>query len=408
MQHDQGTGERNSEEVPRAALLRLGAGLGADLDLEALMLRILEAARELTGARYAALGVLDARRERIARLVTSGIDESSRRAIGEPPRGRGVLGMLIAEPRALRLSNVGGHPLSCGLPQGHPPITSFLGAPIMLDGVPWANLYLAEKQGAAGAGGAGAGAGGAGAADADAADTGAAGAAGAGAAAGIAEFTAVDEAAVVTLAAWSSSAVGNARRHEASERRRAQLERVAQGWEATREIAAAITDSAGLERVLELIAKRWRALLDARCVLLMLRHDSELVLEASAGHMCDPGRRRLPVSGSLAGQALQSRRPLRMASLDDDLAATVSEFGVRDAEGCLIVPMLHRGCEVGALCAFDGQAPPHADTHAQAGAGWHAPAPFGDADELLLDSFAASAASAVAIARIIDAGRRHG
>ncbi len=350
-QHDQGTGGPQSGEIPLAALLRAGGSLGADLDLEALMLRILDAARDAAGARLAALGLLDERRERLTRFIASGIDESARRAIGDPPRGLGVLGLLIAEPRALRLARVSEHPLSCGLPQGHPPIGSFMGVPIMVGGAPWANLYLAEKQGAP-------------------------------------AFTDGDEAAITMLAAWSGSAIANARRHEASERRSAHLERVAQAWEATREITAATGDAAGLERVLELIVKRGRALLSARCVLLLLRHGDELVLEASAGQMRDPRRRRLPISRWIAGQALQSRRPLQLTSLDDELAATLSELGVRDAASCLILPMLHRGSEIGVLCAFE--------------------ATCQEADEATLDAFATSAAGAIAIARIIDADRRHG
>ena len=103
-------------------LLDVGRGFVSTLSLDSVLDEILEAARELTGARYAALGVLNAARTELERFITVGIDEQGRRAIGELPRGRGVLGVLIAEPQPLRASNIGDHPQSYGFPDGHPPI----------------------------------------------------------------------------------------------------------------------------------------------------------------------------------------------------------------------------------------------------------------------------------------------
>src|SRR6476646_432081 len=105
-----------------------------DLEIEVVLARVLDAARELTGARYAALGVLDESRTRLARFVTAGIDEEAKLAIGTLPTGRGVLGELIADPRPLRCDDVGAHPHSYGFPPGHPPMTTFLGAPILVGG----------------------------------------------------------------------------------------------------------------------------------------------------------------------------------------------------------------------------------------------------------------------------------
>ena len=85
---------------------------------------MLEVARELTGARYAAIGVLDERREQLERFLTAGIDEETHRAIGDLPRGRGVLGVLITDPKPLRLADVGAHPQSFGFPLAHPPMTT--------------------------------------------------------------------------------------------------------------------------------------------------------------------------------------------------------------------------------------------------------------------------------------------
>src|SRR5512132_2997254 len=103
------------------ALLAVGRALVSDFDLEVVLERVLSAARELTGARYAALGVLDERGEELERFVTLGIDEETRHAIGPLPRGRGVLGVLIRDPRPLRLPDVGSHPHSYGFPAEHPP-----------------------------------------------------------------------------------------------------------------------------------------------------------------------------------------------------------------------------------------------------------------------------------------------
>src|ERR1051326_765350 len=101
-------------------LIEVGRSLVAELDPEIVFRRLLEVACELTAARYAALGVLDEDRHELERFITRGIDEEGRRAIGNLPRGRGVLGLLIEQPRALRLADVGHHPRSYGFPPRPP------------------------------------------------------------------------------------------------------------------------------------------------------------------------------------------------------------------------------------------------------------------------------------------------
>src|SRR5438874_8133963 len=127
-------------------LLDVGRALVSELDTEAVLERILEEARAITGARYVALGVLDEQRSELERFLTSGIDAATHRAIGDLPRGRGVLGVLIEDPRPLRLADVGRHPQSFGFPAGHPVMHSFLGVPILIRGQAWGNLYLTEKD----------------------------------------------------------------------------------------------------------------------------------------------------------------------------------------------------------------------------------------------------------------------
>src|SRR5664279_5239558 len=122
-------------------LLDVGRALTKELDQRLVLDRILEAAREITGARYAAVGILDEHHSGLSQFLTSGVDEETHRAIGDLPRGRGVLGALIDDPRPLRLTDVGQHPTSYGFPAGHPVMRSFLGVPVTIRGNAWGNLY---------------------------------------------------------------------------------------------------------------------------------------------------------------------------------------------------------------------------------------------------------------------------
>jgi GAF domain-containing protein len=116
------------------------------LNVHVLLDRVVEEARQLTGARYAAVGVLDRSRHELERFRTAGLDESTHQQIGVLPRGRGVLGELIADPRPLRLADVGAHPRFYGFPSGHPAMKTFLGVPLLVDGKPFGNLYLTDKR----------------------------------------------------------------------------------------------------------------------------------------------------------------------------------------------------------------------------------------------------------------------
>ena len=107
--------------------------------------RVPQLARELTGARYAALAILNERGTGLEHFLTAGVDEETRRAIGHPPRGRGLLGRLILDPHPLRIADVSKHPSSYGFPEGHPVMRSFLGVPVMICGRTWGSLHLAGK-----------------------------------------------------------------------------------------------------------------------------------------------------------------------------------------------------------------------------------------------------------------------
>jgi signal transduction histidine kinase len=128
------------------SLLEAVAALSSDLDLASVLTRIVEAATALTGARYGALGVLGNDGD-LVEFVTTGLDERTRRLIGDLPRGRGILGVIIDDPSGLRLTDLAAHPASVGFPPHHPPMTSFLGMPVRIRGTVFGNLYLTEKAG---------------------------------------------------------------------------------------------------------------------------------------------------------------------------------------------------------------------------------------------------------------------
>lgn len=131
--------------LPR--LLDAAAAVAEGLTLDAVLDRIVSAACTLVDARYGALGVLDDGGTRLVSFVHRGIGAAEAAAIGPLPTGRGLLGHLIRDPRPLRLAEMAGHHASSGLPAGHPPMRSFLGTPIVVQGDVYGNLYLAEKDG---------------------------------------------------------------------------------------------------------------------------------------------------------------------------------------------------------------------------------------------------------------------
>jgi signal transduction histidine kinase len=141
-------------EVTRTSrLLDAVVALSADLSLPNVLKRIVEAAAAVSGARYAALGVLAQGQPEmqpgLVEFVTHGIDSRGIRAIGHLPQGIGILGLLITDPRPRRIADIGAHPRSAGFPPHHPPMRSFLGVPITVRDQVFGNPYLTEKQGAA-------------------------------------------------------------------------------------------------------------------------------------------------------------------------------------------------------------------------------------------------------------------
>ena len=340
-------------------VLDVARGVLGALDVECVLERVLESARELAGARYAAMGILDDSRTALARFITTGIDESTRARIGSPPTGHGVLGELIRNPAPLRIANVGDHPLSYAFPAGHPPMESFLGVPVVVAGEPFGNLYLTEKHGGG-------------------------------------EFTPADERALVGLAEFAGIAIDHARRYSGVRARRDELEQTVDALRAMVEISRAIGGQTDLALILELTAKRGRALVSARTLVIELLVDRGLEVVAAAGEV--PARlvgRRMALEGSVGEAALRTGGTQRLA--DELNRARFNEHGLGrlgfDPEDGLIVPLVFRGQSLGVLVALD---------HEVAGR-----PRFSAQDERLLEAFATSAATAVSTAQSVATEQQH-
>jgi K+-sensing histidine kinase KdpD len=133
----------------RRALVEAGLALGSALSLAHVLQILVDVSRELVGARYAALGVINAEGSGLSDFITSGMSSEVRARIGDPPKGKGILGLLIREARPLRLRDLRDHPASAGVPRNHPPMGSFMGVPVVAQGRVFGNLYVTEKVGSA-------------------------------------------------------------------------------------------------------------------------------------------------------------------------------------------------------------------------------------------------------------------
>ena len=341
--------------VPREnrlrALVETGVAIASELSLEALLQRLVEAAAELTGARYAALGVIDRSGTALERFLTTGIDADAHAAIGDLPRGRGILGVLIRDAQPLRLHDIGDDPRSVGFPANHPPMRSFLGVPILLRGVAYGNLYLTEKAGGQ-------------------------------------DFDDDDQELVSLLAAQAAVAIENARLYEASTQWSRQLESL-------NEVADALVTETDLDRLLELIVARLRDLLDARLVTVLLPAGADqLRFAAVAGEDGAALHGQLVArGGSKSGRVLERGRSERVDSVLDDPDVDHGATRLIGARSGLWVPLRVRGRAIGVLAAHDKRA---SDVR------------FTDTDLRLAETFASRAAVAVDLSERIarDALRR--
>jgi len=337
-------------------VLEVARGVLLELDLDVVLERVVEAARQLSGATYAALGVLDESRGELERFITVGIDAETRRQIGDLPRGRGVLGELIDHPETLRLEDVGAHPRSFGFPPEHPPMTTFLGVPVVAGSEPFGNLYLTEKVGGQ-------------------------------------QFSEEDAQTVELLAEFAGVAIDHARRYSRLDARHTQLQRTVDGLDATVQIARALGGQTDLGRILDLVSKRGRALVSARVLVIERENGGQMLIAAGAGELpAGLVGQHMDIEDSVATPVLRTLKTMRLEESPHRARFErngLGRLGVKAAAG-LVVPLLFRGKGYGALIALDRLV--------------DGPA-FTAEDQRLLEAFAASAATAVATAESVEAER---
>jgi signal transduction histidine kinase len=291
-------------------LVKAGIALSSELTLDALLQRLVETAASLTGARYAALGVIDASGKSLQRFITTGIDEETHAAIGDLPRGRGILGVLIGDAEPLRLHSLGEDPRSVGFPPHHPPMRTFLGAPVLLRGTAYGNLYLTEKEGGA-------------------------------------DFSDEDEELVVLLASQAAVAIENARLYESATHWSNQLQALIR-------IGNALALEIEPSRLLQLVARLLRELVSARMTVVWLPEGGELEVRAvdggSGAHLLGT---RAGLESSKAGRVFQEGRLRRVDSVLDDPEVdqeVARRLGIRAA---LYVPLVSGTRALGVLVAVD-------------------------------------------------------
>jgi signal transduction histidine kinase len=320
------------------SLLDAGIALTSELSLDSVLRHVMEAAATLTGARYAALGVIDAHGTELERFLTYGIDDETHAAIGDLPHGRGILGVLIRERAPLRLRDLTEDRRAVGFPAHHPPMRSFLGVPIVLRGVAFGNLYLTEKQEGA-------------------------------------EFTSEDQELVELLASQAAVAIENARLYEAATSWSRQLESL-------HDVVRSLVEESELDAMLELICRRLRELIDARIAFIALPEGPSLLRIASAdgdaaseliGQTLDRER-------SKSGHVLKRVTSARVDSMLDDHESDQDVARRMGVHTGLYVPLVARGRAIGIVVMHDKLSPDRR---------------FSDTDLRLAEIFAARAAVAV-------------
>jgi signal transduction histidine kinase len=305
-----GSGQAEAELRLTRLLLDAVVSMAADLTLDSVLARIVEVASSLVDARYAALGVLDVGPERRLRtFIHHGLDEETVVEIGALPTGHGLLGLLIDDPRPIRLHDLAAHPTSYGFPEHHPPMSSFLGVPVRIRDQVFGNLYLTEKAGGV-------------------------------------DFTPEDEDIVLALAAAAGVVIENARLYEEAAQREVWLS-------ATAEITALLADVSTGEAALQAVADRARELAAADVAWVVAGADSDtLVLRVVSGAEADPTQlRALSMKESLASQVVRTGEAVSVLDLASDPRAVdpSSVPGMPALGPVIVVPLGARTGIEGAL-----------------------------------------------------------
>jgi len=325
-------------------LLEAVVAIGSGLDLESTLRRIVEAAVGLVDATYGALGVIGDGEEgkRLAEFIPVGLSQDEIARIHHWPQGRGLLGLLIDDPRPLRLPDIGKHPASSGFPDGHPPMRSFLGVPVRVRDEVFGNLYLTGKRGGGG-------------------------------------FTEDDEAVLVALGAAAGVAVENARLYDAARRQ--------QRWiQASAEVTIRLLSGSEPGEVLADVTRRARELSDADLAVLALPDEEgrRLTIAYGDGDGAEVTHGLvLPVQGSISGQVLATGEPVTSSDFASDTrAAQVARGAMSQIGPAIVFPLGTPGNVRGVLTV--GRR--------------HGAAPFPQAQADVVASFAAQAAVAVELA----------
>ncbi|HLH81924.1 MAG TPA: GAF domain-containing protein [Trebonia sp.] len=289
-------------------LLEAVVAIGSGLELEAMLRRIVEAAVDLVDARYGALGVIG-EDNRLTEFVPVGISAEEIARIHHWPEGRGVLGLLIKEPRPLRLADIATHPESSGFPEGHPPMRSFLGVPVRVRDRVFGNLYLTEKRGGG-------------------------------------EFTEDDETVLTALGAAAGVAVENARLYEEAKRQ--------QRWlRASSDLTIALLSGASPATVLGDLTRQVLRLSGADLVVLALPDEDgrRLTIEYAEGDGAEQARGLvLPAGESLSGQVLESGEPVTVGDFAaDERTAEVARLHMGHIGPAVLFPLGAPGNVRGAL-----------------------------------------------------------
>lgn len=313
------------------------ASLAEGLPLPDLLRRIVAAACSLVDARYGALGVIGHDRL-LVEFIHEGMDDDSVARIGHLPEGHGVLGALIDDPRPIRIANVADHTSSFGFPGHHPPMRSFLGAPIRVGEEVFGNIYLTEKRGAA-------------------------------------DFSDADEDLIVALAAAAGLAIANARRVSETERRE-------QALGALQGVATALLAGTAEHDVLMLMASHAREILGGELATIALpdAQRETLTVKVAVGERRDEVLgQTVSVAESISGQALESGEPVNLAYAPTEQRVFQPLARVAGIGPLVVVPLWLGGETYATLAVARNKGRP----------------PFGDDDLRLLQSFATQASVAL-------------
>jgi signal transduction histidine kinase len=283
--------------------------IGSELDLDVALRRIVEAATSLVDARYGALGVLDETGNELAQFITVGVDDDVRRAIGHLPKGLGLLGSLIVDARPLRVPALDEHPDRAGFPPNHPPMSSFLGVPIVARGEVFGNLYLTDKM---------------------TADS----------------FSDLDEQLASGLAAAAGVVIDNARLYGTVQRREEALS-------AIHEVMSACVGGNDSGSTLQLVADRARELANADVATIArpTADDDILVIDVVSGSTTADALigAQFSVAGSVSGEVMRTGAPVVVTDASTDHRVRQPQVSSGKIGPAIWVALTVRGERVGTL-----------------------------------------------------------